>query len=52
MVNMGGKSPAEVLEKLFELGGQQCTTMGIGNMGGFGGQFVREVEKESKRNDS
>jgi poly-gamma-glutamate synthase PgsB/CapB len=52
LVNMGGKSPAEVLAKLFELGGQQCTTMGIGNMGGFGSQFVREVEKESKRHDS
>ena len=46
MINMGGRHPEDVLQKLFELTQQRSTVMGIGNMGGFGVKFVSYLEEE------
>ncbi len=46
LIHMGGRSPADVLEKLFELTNEQTMVMGIGNIGGFGLEFVKLLEKE------
>jgi len=46
LIHMGGRSPADVLEKLFELTREQTMVMGIGNIGGFGLEFVKLLEKE------
>jgi gamma-polyglutamate synthase len=46
LVNLGGRSPAEVLDKLFELTPSRSTVMGISNIGGFGIEFMDLLERE------
>jgi len=52
LVHMGRRNPAEVLRKLFDLTQKCGTVMGIGNMGGFGMQFVDYIEQERSRDAS
>ena len=46
LVNLGGQPPSAVLDKLFDLTQANATIMGIGNMGGFGVQFVDYLKQE------
>jgi poly-gamma-glutamate synthase PgsB/CapB len=52
MIHMGGRAPAVVLQELFNLTEKQCTVMGVGNIGGFGLEFVNLLEREGKKHDS
>jgi poly-gamma-glutamate synthase PgsB/CapB len=49
LVNMGGRKPAEVLDRMFALTERDCTVMGIGNIGGFGLPFIGLLEQEHQR---
>jgi poly-gamma-glutamate synthase PgsB/CapB len=49
MVNMGGRGPAEVLDRMFALTESSSTVIGIGNIGGFGLPFMDLLEEESRR---
>jgi gamma-polyglutamate synthase len=49
LINMGNRAPGEVLDKLFELTKKQTMVLGIGNIGGFGMEFIQLLEKEGKR---
>jgi poly-gamma-glutamate synthase PgsB/CapB len=46
LINLGGRSPEEVLDKLFELTPARSTVMGISNIGGFGVKFMDLLERE------
>ncbi|MBD3236273.1 MAG: poly-gamma-glutamate synthase PgsB [Candidatus Eisenbacteria bacterium] len=46
LIAMGDASPPAVLAKLFELTQRGATVMGVGNMGGFGIEFIKLLEKE------
>ena len=46
LINLGGRSPEEVLDKLFELTPVCSTVMGISNIGGFGIEFMELLERE------
>jgi len=52
LVNLGGAAPESVLTRLFALTKKQCSVMGIGNMGGFGIQFVQLLEREGMKHAS
>lgn len=52
MVNLGGRAPEEVLQKLFDLAQPHATIMGIGNIGGFGVKFMDLLEQERSRHAS
>lgn len=46
LIDMGNAAPQAVMAKLFELTSQRSTVMGIGNIGGFGIEFIKLLEKE------
>jgi gamma-polyglutamate synthase len=46
LINLGGRSPEEALDKLFELTPACSTVMGISNIGGFGIEFMDLLERE------
>ena len=48
LIHVGNQRPEAVLEKLFELTKKQTMVLGIGNIGGFGMQFIQLLEKEGK----
>ncbi|MBM3316384.1 MAG: poly-gamma-glutamate synthase PgsB [Candidatus Eisenbacteria bacterium] len=52
MVHMGGRTPEEVLQKLFDLADPRAAIMGIGNIGGFGVRFMDLLEQERSRHAS
>lgn len=46
LIEMGQASAEAVLAKLYELTSRRVAVMGIGNIGGFGMEFMRLLEKE------
>ena len=47
LINLGGKRPAEVIEKMFDLTRVSSTVMAIGNIGGFGMKVLEAVKEMS-----
>lgn len=48
LIHAGNQRPEAVLDKLFELTKKQTMVLGMGNIGGFGMQFIQLLEKEGK----
>jgi poly-gamma-glutamate synthase PgsB/CapB len=52
LIPMGGCSPAEVLDRMFERFSGTESVMGIGNIGGFGITFMALLEEEGRKHGS
>jgi gamma-polyglutamate synthase len=52
LIAMGGRGPREVLERMFEAFEGTESVMGIGNIGGFGVDFMELLEEEGRKHGS
>jgi poly-gamma-glutamate synthase PgsB/CapB len=52
LISMGGRTPDEVLDRMFEKTRVTESVMGIGNIGGFGVKFMTLLEEEGRKHGS
>lgn len=52
LIPLGGRSPDEVLDRMFEKFSTVESVMGIGNIGGFGVKFMALLEEEGRKHGS
>jgi hypothetical protein len=52
LIAMGGRTPQEVLDRMFQTFGRVESVMGIGNIGGFGVKFMALLEEEGRKHGS